>query len=131
MRPEITLDTFRGRDGRSRTVCRERLEVKAGVCTKARLFEDEVLADLGRRVAEGLDIRGSFCMQMMQNPQSNGWEITDVNCRPGAGTRLSAAAGVDVLSAWFADRWGEDPARFLRPLSRECFVVRSYQEWVH
>src|SRR5207248_606409 len=83
--PEVTIDAFRGRDGKSfRAVARERLEVKAGVCTKARLFEDDELASIAERIGDGLDLTGTYCVQVMRSAESGRWLVTDVNPRPGA-----------------------------------------------
>jgi carbamoylphosphate synthase large subunit len=128
--PEVTVDAFRGRDDRIRAVCRERVEVKAGVSTKARVFDDPEIEELARALAEGLDLRGASCFQLMRAPGRGRWEVTDVNPRPGAGTRLSAALGVDVLAATLADAWGLDPSPFLPPLAGDGWVVRAYQELV-
>lgn len=129
--PEVTIDAFRSRNGYGfRAVCRERLEVKAGVCTKARVFEDAQLTAMSKRVAEGLELFGTFCMQVMRAWDDHGWMITDINPRPGAGTRLTVAAGVDLLAAGFADLWGADPRPFIPSLSAEYFVVRQYAEYV-
>jgi carbamoylphosphate synthase large subunit len=125
--PEVTLDVFRSRDGSlNRAICRERLEVKAGVCTKARVFEDATLSALATRVAAGLGLVGTFCMQVMRHREE--WSITDINPRPGAGTSMTVAAGIDVHCAMLADSWGLDARELLPPLSRELFVVRQYVE---
>lgn len=131
-KPEVTLDGFRSLDGAvTRVVCRERLEVKAGVCTKARVFEDEDLSKLGKAVAEGLNLTGNFCIQAMKSANAQGWKITDINPRPGAGTRLSVAAGVNLIAATFANLWGEPYHHYLNRLPNEKFVVRSYSEHVN
>lgn len=120
--PEVTIDALRTRDGATRAVARERLEVKAGVSTKARVYEDEVLSDLAARLADGLELTGPFCFQVIAGA------ITDVNPRPGGGTRMTVAAGVDLHSAALADALGEPFA--LPRLERERFVVRHWEEVV-
>ena len=128
--PEVTIDAFRSRDRTLfRAVCRERLEVKAGVCTKARVFEDDTLADFAKTISDGLDLVGTFCMQLMRNWSDETWLVTDINPRPGAGTAMSMAVGVDFLSAMLADAWGLDPRPMLPRLERDCFVVRQYSEY--
>lgn len=128
--PEVTIDAFRSRDGSLfRAVCRDRLEVKAGVCTKARVFEDETLAGVARRIADGLDLVGTFCVQLMRNWTDDKWLVTDINPRPGAGTAMSVALGVDFLSATLADAWQLDARPMLPRLTREHFVVRQYAEY--
>lgn len=127
--PEVTVDAIRWPEG-IRALARERLEVKSGVCTKARVFEDNELAEIALRIGRGLDLRGSFCFQVMRASLGGPWVITDINPRPGAGTRISVAAGVDLLSAMVADRLGEPVEPLLPRLAHECYVVRHYAEQV-
>jgi carbamoylphosphate synthase large subunit len=54
--------------------------------------------------------------------------VIDVNPRPGAGTAMSGACGVDFLAAHVAMALGRDPAPFLPQLAGERFVVRTYVE---
>ena len=127
--PEITIDGFRSRtDGRVATACRERIEVKAGVCTKARVHHDGRLDELARAVAGGLGLTGAFCLQVMQLDGEP--HITDVNPRPGAGTRLSAAVGFDPMAALVAEALGRDPREHLGRVAQERHVVRRYVEVV-
>jgi carbamoylphosphate synthase large subunit len=126
--PEITVDAFAS-DSLFRALCRERIEVKAGVCTKARVFESEELAGIVARICGALHLRGASCVQLIGDGRG-GFFVTDVNPRPGAGTALSAAAGVDFLSAHLAATLGRDPSPFLPPLGRERFVVRRHVELV-
>lgn len=127
--PEVTVDAFRSGDGSIfRALCRERIEVKAGVSTKARAFTDPALEDICRRLADALELPGALTIQAMRGP--DGWEITDVNPRCGGGTRLAAAVGVDTTAAALADVWGEDPGRHLEPFEGEAWIVRHYEELV-
>lgn len=128
--PELTLDCFRSSRGAgSRVVCRERIEVKAGVCTKARVFDDDELAEIAVAIGEGLRLDGVYCLQVMRS-RDRGWLVTDINPRPGAGTRLSVAVGVQFQAAWFADAWRLPTDQLLPPLDRERWVVRQHQEIV-
>jgi carbamoylphosphate synthase large subunit len=123
--PEVTVDAFASATT-FRAVCRERIEVKAGVCTKARLFEDAELLEIVSGVAHALGLSGVLCVQAMRGP--DGWEVTDINPRPGGATPMSAAAGVDVTAAAFADLWGLPVEPYLGELRGEPFVVRHYEE---
>ncbi|HEV7563463.1 MAG TPA: ATP-grasp domain-containing protein [Solirubrobacterales bacterium] len=130
--PEVTVDAFLAADGsRFRAVCRERLETKAGVCTKARVHEDAELAGLAEEVARGLDLHGASCLQAMRG-EDGGWRLTDVNARAGAGTPLAAAAGVDLLGAAFADLLDLpfDFERETAPLADDVYAVRQLHEYV-
>lgn len=128
--PEVTIDAFRSPDGELvRALCRERVEVKAGVSTKARVFTDGELIELTRALADGLPLSGAFCFQVMRHG-AGGWAIVDVNPRHGAGSRMSAAVRFDVMAAAMAALWGEDPEPFLSVPDGERFVVRQYTEFV-
>jgi carbamoylphosphate synthase large subunit len=127
--PEMTVDVSRAPSRQLlRVVCRDRLEVKAGVCTKARVFDDAAHAAVAERIGRTLGLAGGYCFQMMNS--SRGWLVTDVNARLGAGTALSVAAGVDFFAATFANAWGLDASQFLPPLPGECFVTRQYAEFL-
>ncbi len=129
--PEVTVDSFYDSIGNyQQVICRERLETKSGVCTKARLFQDEALAEIALSIGRGLNQRGTICFQVMQ--LHGEWAVTDLNFRPGAGTAMTCAAGWDVLSAMFACQWGEPYEGFFPsgPLERDIFVTRQYSEFI-
>jgi len=130
--PEVTIDAFvDAKLGHCVVTCRERIEIKSGVCTKARLFANTELEDLARRIGFALEIRGSFCFQVMRAKDK--WVVTDLNLRPGAGTALSCAIGADFFSAMHACRCGERGIDLI-DLSLiehgDCFVTRQYVEYV-
>jgi len=129
--PEITVDSFY--DASADTgyaYCRERLEIKSGVCTKARLFADPELTDFSRKIGKALGQRGTICFQVMKS--NEGWAVTDLNLRPGAGTSMTCSAGFDVIAAAFACRNGDDYSKFIKPLeaSEEFFIARQYSDFV-
>ena len=127
--PEITVDVFRSSAGNSaRAVCRERLAVRGGVVTTARVFEDEDIGRLALDLARKLRMEGAFCLQVMRGGADGAWQITDVNARPGGGTRMSCVLGVDFHCAWLADIWGGDAAPLLGPIDRDRLVVRRWEE---
>ena len=127
-KPEITVDVCYDK-GRNyfNYVCRERLETKSGVCTKARLFKDDKIERTALILAQKLDL-SSFCFQVMKHKQE--WLVTDINARLGAGTAISVAVGLDFFSGMFAVLWGEDPSQYFIPLEKETFVTRQYSEFV-
>lgn len=127
--PEVTVDVYvNPNNGFYRTVCRERLETKSGVCTKAHVFVSDELESIALKIAEGLGFYGTFCFQVMR--YKGEWNITDINARPGAGTAISVAVGLDFFAAAFAYHWGIDPQNALPKLSRDFFVTRQYAEYV-
>lgn len=114
--PEVTVDAF----GTRRAVARERLEVRAGVASKCRVFADDGLAALAADVARALGLEErAFCFQVIDG------RVTDVNPRPGGATRMTVVAGVDVHTAMAAAAWGEDPEPYLPALAREVHVARG------
>jgi hypothetical protein len=129
--PEVTVDSFfDAATGFSRSYCRERLETKSGVCTKARVFQDTELSTFARAIGQELRQRGTICFQAMKS--RDGWAVTDLNLRAGAGTAMTCAVGFDVLAAAFACRAGEAYEHLIpeMPLGFECYVVRQYAEFV-
>lgn len=127
-RPEITVDVcYDMANGFFSYICRERIEVKSGVCTKARLFYDDETGMLAFTLAEKLKL-SSFCFQLMRYKDK--WAVTDINARLGAGTPVSVAAGLDFFSAMFAILWKGDPSVFFRKLQKEVFITRQYSDFV-
>ena len=129
---EITVDVFCSKPGELVAhCCRERLEVKAGVCTKARVFKDPVLKALASQVSHTVGLAGSFCFQVRGRSEVAEWQVIDVNPRVGGATPMSLAVGCDFASAHVALHCGIDPTQFFKPLPRDdVFVTRSYQEHV-
>lgn len=130
--PEITVDFYHDwHRGHYLGVCRERLEVKSGVCTKARVFIDDELNELGAALARRFGIHGGFCFQVMWHGR---WVIVDVNFRLGAGTAISCAVGADFFAASHAARMGLDGMKYLNVAllrnRRSCYVVRQYCEFL-
>lgn len=125
---EITVDAFRcASTGFSKSICRERVEVKSGVATKCRLFEDPRLHEYAVDIAELLEHEGSFCFQVMRS-QSR-WVVTDVNPRPGGGSAMCTVTGNDFFAATFARAWGESFEPLFATLSGEVYVTRQYAEF--
>jgi carbamoylphosphate synthase large subunit len=127
--PEVTIDAFSDPERKiMRIACRERLETKSGVCTKARIFFDKDLEKTAKLLSEGLKLEGTFCFQVMKRGLT--WVVTDINARPGAGTPISVAVGLDFFGALFARAWGLDGSKALGPLEKERIVTRQYSEFV-
>lgn len=128
--PEVTVDAFvLPEDGYTHAIARERIDVKAGVCVKARLFADPELTSIANAISSAFRLQGTFCFQVMQ--LRGRWALTDLNPRPGAGTSMSIAAGSDFFAAMFAQAFGEDFTRFLDRLDGSVFVTRQYADFLH
>ncbi len=129
---EITLDVFCPEIGKvAACSCRERLEVKAGVCTKARVFEDQELYLLSAQVSDALGLEGSFCFQVRGATGSGAWQVIDVNPRVGGATPMSLAVGLNFAAAHVLMHLGDDAAPvFNRSAQGDLFVTRSFREHV-
>ncbi|WP_423370305.1 ATP-grasp domain-containing protein [Burkholderia sp. LMG 32019] len=133
---EYTIDVLRvGSDLIS--VARERLETKAGVCTKARVFVHPNTDALARRIADVFELQGLFCFQVIGDIESGDLKIIDINPRCGGGTALSVAAGFPLLQWHFAalldlQEASEFKSACLRRLAQggEAIVCRHYEEIV-
>ena len=127
-RPEITVDVCYDMNRNYFIyVCRERVETKSGVSTKARLFLDNKIEKIALTLAQKLDL-SAFCFQLMK--YNGEWAVTDINARLGAGTAISVAVGMDFFSGMFSILWGEDPSKYFKQLQKETFVTRQYSEFV-
>jgi carbamoylphosphate synthase large subunit len=127
--PEITVDAFHDPvTGFCRALGRERIEIKAGVSTKARIFEDPQLLALAHRLGTGLAFHGSYCFQVMRFDGQ--WCVVDLNTRPGGATAMCWQTGNDFFAATFARAWAQDFTRFFSPLAHDVFVTRQYAEFV-
>jgi len=129
--PEITVDSFYDNStGFCRAICRKRIEVKSGVCTKALVFENEELSLIAEKIGRGLAQRGTICFQVMTFESE--YVVTDLNFRPGAGTALTISTGIDPIAAAFACRWLQPYESFLsiRLPHNGVYVTRQYAEFV-
>lgn len=124
---EITVD-ISSVFGVTRSVCRERVETKAGVCTKARVFYDAQIASYIERISEHLKLPECCCAQFMKG-NSGEWLLTDFNLRLGAGSALSAAVGFDIAFCAAAS-WLETEIVLPVIPEEEHYVVRHYSEIV-
>jgi len=125
--PEITVEVFK-KDDFWAFVCRERLEVKSGVCTKARFFQDKGLEEIIHRMDALVPLPLASCIQFMKNEDQE-WCLTDLNMRLGAGTALSSAAGFGLASAFLSVLSGNgDFKDYLGSVSNNQMVVRVYHE---
>ena len=125
---EITVEVFTQGDI-LRTIARQRLESKCGVCTKARLLEIPEINDIIRRLTAEYEFPNVFNVQFIND---NGtWKLMDVNLRLAAGTGLSRAAGFQLVRAYLAYSLGQkiDDSWFDVDYSIKT-ILRIYKEVV-
>jgi carbamoyl-phosphate synthase large subunit len=81
--PEFSIDCLSDPDARClNAIPRTMIESRGGESIKGTVIEDPELVDLGRRVVEGLEVRGPCTVQVFRDSEV-GWGITDVNTRFG------------------------------------------------
>ncbi|MCO7546963.1 ATP-grasp domain-containing protein [Stutzerimonas nitrititolerans] len=124
---EFTVDCF-PLTGSVLTSVRQRLEVKSGVCSKARILRDPLLDRLAAFLVERFALSEPFCFQTRRAQGVH--YLIDINPRLGAGSAMSALNGTDFFAAHLAALVGEDPGEHLRPRFRECVVTRQYTEYL-
>ena len=129
--PEFTLECFYyGK--RIYSVCRERIESKSGVCTKARVFQNKGMEEFARRLSHETDLPHVFNMQFMKNAEGK-YVCTDLNLRAAGGMSLSYAAGWDEVSSLANIMLGKSGAEITASVDRmvpEQYVVRHYEDSV-
>jgi Carbamoylphosphate synthase large subunit (split gene in MJ) len=126
--PEYTVEVYNAR-GKVVTICRERLETKAGVCTKARIWTNSQMQKLARKLCKELELPVAFCFQVMRN-KAGKWAVTDLNPRLGAGTSLSSICGWSLASAALVT-WADlpmNPFQYLPLFKSQRFAVRAYRD---
>lgn len=126
--PEYTVDCCPTPDG-GQPFCsvRRRIEVKAGVCTKALIEPNEELEQVADRLVKAFAVDQPFCFQAIHD--GNYW-VTDVNPRLGAGTAMSTANGSNFFAAHLAQIFGGDPQAALTRHRMRCVVTRQFVEYV-
>jgi len=127
--PELTVESFFFQNKLS-TVTRERLETKAGVCTKTCIYHNQELEDIVKKFTEIITVPTIFNLQFMKN-QEDKFVITDVNLRLAGGMGLSYKAGWDEISG-LSDIWlNKNETEIFSHLkldSKKQWITRVYEE---
>lgn len=129
--PEYTVECFNF-NKISRTITRERLASKAGVCTKTKIFNNLELENIVKNFARKIDCPYCFNLQFMKN-LNNEFVITDVNLRLAGGMSLSYAAGWDEISALAKIMLNKKEDEIFETLPEQIkpqYVVRAYTDIV-
>lgn len=127
--PEITLECF-NYQGKVYSIARERLDAKAGVCTKTRAYYDRGLETIAQQFADSIDLPYIFNLQFMTDGEGRK-VITDVNLRMAGGMSLSYAARWDETTALGKIMLGEsDVTATLKAPEKDVYVIRAYTDIV-
>lgn len=124
---EFTVDCF-PLGSSTVTSIRERLETKAGVCTKTRILNDNALVEFAQILVDRFELTHPFCFQTRLRDGVH--YLIDLNPRLGAGSAMSALNGLDFFSAHLALICGEDPSAYLQKMHTNCVITRQYCEYL-
>jgi carbamoyl-phosphate synthase large subunit len=124
---EYTIDVISDLEKRSLlAVPRVRIQTKAGISTKGRVFKDRKLEEECRQIAEFIGIRGPCCIQMKEDV--NGIvKLVEVNPRMGGGTIFTTLAGAN-FPMMLIDMVEQKKVKV--PEIKEITVIRYYEEIV-
>lgn len=126
---EVTAEIFNPCQGTTEVFCRQRIETKAGVCTKMRPVRITEIEEAVRTLVQKIECPRAFCAQFL--PYRGQWCLIDCNLRIGAGTALSTAVGFQLVRAFIATIIGEQvPESWLKIDKKVRSVVRVYDEVV-
>lgn len=125
--PEVTVDVVLSNE-KIYTACRERMETKSGVCTKAKVYFNQEIHNIIDKISQIVKLPTISCVQFMRNSMGE-WSLTDFNMRSGGGTALSEAAGFRAVEA-AVNIWNgnNNVSNCLPIIQKERYVVRAYKE---
>lgn len=129
LEPEYTVECFNF-NGRIRTITRERIASKSGVCTKTKIFNHPELECITQEFARKVSCPYCFNLQFMKNSNDK-FVVTDVNLRLAGGMSLSAAVGWDEVSALAKIMLNKSEYEVFETLPEKIhpqFVVRAYTD---
>lgn len=129
--PEYTVECFNYK-GQQKTITRERIASKAGVCTKTKIFNHKKLEKITKKFAQKVSLPYCFNLQFMKN-SDNEFVITDVNLRLAGGMSLSYASGWDEVCALAKVMLNKSEVEVFETLPDKIqpqYVVRAYMDIV-
>lgn len=125
---EVTVEAFWDKQ-KLRTICRRRLESKAGVCTKAAVMNLPEADIVIQKIVGLLEMPMMFNVQFVYHDGC--WKVMDVNLRLAAGTGLSNAAGFQMIRALLANLLGmTTKEEWFQTDESIRTILRVYQEIV-
>lgn len=124
---EYTIDCFPLVD-ETITSIRKRIEVKNGVCVKAKIVRDEQLEYTANVITKNFKLNHPYCFQVIRKAGKD--YLIDFNPRLGAGSSMSALNGLDFFSAHLSSLLKQDPEKFLQRYHDGCIVTRQYSDYL-
>ena len=93
---EITVDCIFSKEGEMvLSVPRIRVETKAGISFKGKIFHDNEIDKVCEIAGKKIGLEGPVCMQLKQNAQGT-YEFLEINPRLGGATFFVTLAGVNI-----------------------------------
>jgi carbamoyl-phosphate synthase large subunit len=127
---EFSIDVFCDLDSRClNAVPRTMIESKGGESIKGMTIADQELIDVGRHVAETLELVGPANIQCFREPDGT-HRITDINPRFGGAFPLPTAAGSRYPELAIALAEGERPEPRLGDFRAGLYMTRFFSELV-
>ena len=126
---EYSVDVFCDMNSRIiNHVIRERITIKAGISTQARVVVHPAISRIIQTVVEELSLCGPLCIQLRENPRG---EPVLVECNPrlGGGTYVSTLAGINYGALYCELMAQRDISQFSLPPA-PITVVRYFEELV-
>lgn len=127
--PEYTVECFYYKN-HLKTLTRERLDSKAGVCSKARIFYSPYFQQIIKNLVKNFNAPLYFNLQFMKNNTSQ-YVITDVNLRLAGGINMNNTIGWSIPLAISKIILGKNDKEILDcfpTINNEFFVIRTYQD---
>lgn len=105
---EWTIDGYVAKNGKIVYLTpRERLGLAGGISIKGRTVKNEAVQNAATALLQKLECRGPVCIQFKADTDGNP-KFIEINPRLSGGLMITAAAGVDPVSAIFADMNNEE-----------------------
>lgn len=101
---EYTVDILAWGGEATAIVPRLRHEVRHGMVHFSEVVNDPEVIDWSRKLTMSFQLDGMYCVQCIKN--ADGCFFFEVNPRPGSGTDLSIAAGVNLPLLWVDQQLG-------------------------
>ena len=122
---EYSIDAYVRKNGIFHgLVVRERVMVMNGESQVTRTIFDDQISELTRKIAEGLELRGHFVLQLIKNEQ--GLHLIECNPRLGGASTLSFAAGLNTPLWSMLEALGIDLASYpFMPITNSIELIRT------
>ncbi len=93
---EYTIDCLANKENKLvLTICRERIETKAGISTKGKIVRNKKIEEIAGRISEALEFYGPFFFQAKEDGKGI-LRLTEINARISGTMSFSSFAGPNI-----------------------------------